>query len=94
MSDTRADTAAEWRARAEVAEARVAELAAERARLWEEVHRLRAERRQVEHYQAVAEKVTGSLSWRLTKPLRSGKALARRLREERERRARARRRSG
>ena len=55
--------------------ARVDELLAERARLWEEVHRLRAERREVEHYRQQAEYVTNSLSWRITAPLRIGKQL-------------------
>jgi predicted metal-dependent hydrolase len=54
---------------------RIDELLAERARLWEEVHRLRAERREVEHYRKQAEYVTGSLSWRITVPLRIGKQL-------------------
>jgi hypothetical protein len=57
------------------ASARVDELLAERARLWEEVHRLRAERREVEHYRQQAEYVTTSLSWRITAPLRIGKQL-------------------
>ena len=57
------------------ARARIDELLAERARLWEEVHRLRAERREVEHYRKQAEYVTGSLSWRITAPLRIGKQL-------------------
>ena len=57
------------------ASARVDELLAERARLWEEVHRLRAERREVEHYRQQADYVTGSLSWRVTAPLRAGKQL-------------------
>ncbi len=55
--------------------ARIDELLAERARLWEEVHRLRAERREVEHYRKQAEYVTNSLSWRITAPLRIGKQL-------------------
>src|SRR3954463_13028253 len=41
----------DWHARAQAAEARVAELAAERARLWEENNRLRAERRGGEDYE-------------------------------------------
>ena len=57
------------------ASARVEELLAERARLWDEVHRLRAERREVEHYRQQAEYVTSSLSWRVTAPLRVGKQL-------------------
>ena len=55
--------------------ARVDELLAERARLWREVHELRAERREVEHYRQQAEYVTSSLSWRVTAPLRAGKQL-------------------
>ena len=86
MSETRTDTAADWRARAEAAEARVTELAAERARLWEEVNRLRAERREVEYYERLAKQVTGSVSWKITEPLRAGKALALTVRRRREQR--------
>jgi hypothetical protein len=68
------------------AEARIAELAAERARLWEEVQRLRAERREVEYHERLLRDIQGSLSWRITTPLRAGKTLAvklrRRLRDE------------
>ena len=58
------------------AEARVAELAAERARLWDEVQRLRAERREVEYYERRFEQMERSVSWRVTTPLRAGKTLA------------------
>ena len=68
------------------ASARVEELLAERARLWEEVHRLRAERREVEHYRQQAEYVTSSLSWRVTAPLRLGKQLKVRLQRKLEER--------
>jgi hypothetical protein len=71
---TTSDT--DWRARAEAAEARVAELAAERARLWEELNRLRAERQDVDYYQRLATRMETSLSWRITAPLRLGKMLA------------------
>jgi hypothetical protein len=68
------------------ADARLAELAEERARLWEEVQRLRAERREVEYYERRFEQMERSLSWRVTTPLRAGKTLAvkvrRRLRSE------------
>jgi hypothetical protein len=68
------------------AEARVAELAAERARLWDEVQRLRAERREVEYFERRFAQMEASLSWRITTPLRAGKTLAvklrRRLRDE------------
>ena len=67
MSDTTESTSAE---------ARVAELAAERARLWEEVQRLRAERREVEYYERRFAQMESSLSWRITTPLRAGKTLA------------------
>ncbi len=60
---------------------------AERARLWEEVHRLRAERREVEYYERLAAQMTASVSWRITAPLRSGKgALAKARRKLAERR--------
>ena len=71
------------------AEAALAEAREERARLWEEVHRLRAERREVEYYERLATQMQTSVSWRITTPLRAGKVLAakvRRLQEERERR--------
>ncbi len=68
--------------------ARIDELLAERARLWEEVHRLRAERREVEHYRKQAEYVTGSLSWRITAPLRTGKQLKARVQRKLDERAR------
>jgi hypothetical protein len=57
-------------------DARVAELAEERARLWDEVQRLRAERREVEYYERRFEQMEQSLSWRVTSPLRAGKTLA------------------
>ena len=67
--------------------ARIDELLAERARLWEEVHSLRAERREVEHYRKQAEYVTSSLSWRITAPLRLGKQLKIRLQRKLDERA-------
>jgi hypothetical protein len=67
-------------------EARVAELAEERARLWEEVSRLRAERREVEYYERLARQMQGSLSWQITAPLRTGKALKMRIQRQREER--------
>jgi hypothetical protein len=63
-------TGMDWEARARAAEARVDELAGERARLWEELHHLRAERRQIEHYETVVNDMQNSLSWRLTFPVR------------------------
>ena len=67
-------------------EARVAELAEERARLWEEVNRLRAERREVEYYETLARQMQGSLSWQITAPLRTGKALKMRIQRKLEER--------
>lgn len=60
----------------------------ERARLWEELHRLRAERREVEYYERLAAQMQSSVSWRITTPLRSGKgALAKVRRKLAERRS-------
>ena len=66
--------------RTTASEARLEELLEERARLWEEVHRLRAERREVAYYEALAEQMRTSVSWRVTAPLRIGKTLAAKLR--------------
>ena len=48
----------------------------ERARLWEELHRLRAEHREVEYHEKLTRQMQSSVSWRITAPLRSGKTLA------------------
>ena len=63
----------DWETRARTAEARVEELAAERARLWEEVHRLRSDRREDEHFRDLARYMESSASWRITRPLREVK---------------------
>jgi predicted nuclease with TOPRIM domain len=79
---------ADWRERALRAEASLQEAQAERARLWEELNRLRAERREVEYFERLARQMEGSVSWQLTAPLRVGKGLAARVRrklDERER---------
>jgi hypothetical protein len=76
------ETHTDWKARAEAAEARVAELAAERTRLWEEVNRLRAVHREVDYYERLATQMQGSVSWRITAPLRIGKVLAAKLRRK------------
>ena len=52
------------------------ELRRENARLWAENNRLRAERREVEYYQKLAEGMRTSVSWQVTAPLRAGKKLA------------------
>jgi hypothetical protein len=68
--------------RLHTAEEALAEAREERARLWEEVHRLRAERREVEYYEQLATKMQTSVSWRLTAPLRSFKTLSIRVRRK------------
>ncbi len=70
------DTSTDWRARAEAAETRLAELRADNARLWDEVSRLKAERREVEYFERHAAHMEGSLSWQITAPLRQAKTLA------------------
>jgi uncharacterized protein (DUF3084 family) len=70
-----------WEARARTAEARVEELASERARLWEELQTLRAERAAVDHYQATVRKMEETASWRVTRPLRFAKRVLHKLRE-------------
>ena len=54
----------------------VDELQRENARLWAENNRLRAERREVEYYEALAGQMQSSLSWQITTPLRAAKTLA------------------
>ena len=68
------------------AEAALAEVREERARLWDEVHRLRAERREVEYFEQLATKMQTSVSWRITAPLRAGKVLAAKVRKQLEER--------
>jgi hypothetical protein len=51
------------------------ELRAENARLWEENHRLRAERRDIEHMERQVATMESSLSWQITSPLRAAKTL-------------------
>lgn len=48
----------------------------ERNRLWDELHRLKAERREVEYYENTLAEMRKSLSWRITAPLRVGKRYA------------------
>jgi hypothetical protein len=68
------------------AEAALAELREERARLWQEVHRLRAERREVEYYERLATQMSTSVSWRITAPLRAAKVLSAKVRRKLEER--------
>jgi hypothetical protein len=67
-------------------EAALAEAREERARLWEEVHRLRAERREVEYHERLVAQMQTSVSWRITAPLRAGKVLAAKVRKKLEER--------
>jgi chorismate mutase len=90
VSDTDTDTTSrDLQQRLDAAEAALAEARAERARLWEEVARLRAERREVEYYEARATQMQTSVSWQVTAPLRAAKALwaqvQRKLEQRRER---------
>lgn len=66
----------DWQRRALEAEAALQEARAESARLWEENNRLRAERREVEHLEGVVAHMEGSVSWKVTEPLRTAKRLA------------------
>ncbi len=70
-----AATSTDWETRARSAEARVQELAAERARLWEELQRLRAQERQIDHYETRVRYIESTASWRFTWPLRAAKTL-------------------
>jgi hypothetical protein len=63
----------DWETRARAAEARVQELADERARLWDELHRLRSERREDAHYRDLVRYMESTASWKLTWPLREVK---------------------
>jgi hypothetical protein len=74
MTDTQTD--ARWRERALAAEAALAELRLERARLWEELHRLRAAARERDYEHDLREALQASVSWRITAPLRAAKTLA------------------
>jgi hypothetical protein len=62
------------------------DLRTENARLWAENNRLRAERREVEYYQRLAEGMRTSVSWQITAPLRGGKVLAAKVRAKRDER--------
>jgi hypothetical protein len=63
--------------RALTAEAALEESLAERNRLWEELHRLKAGLREQEHYRSLYEQLIHSASWRITRPLRTTKWLVR-----------------
>jgi hypothetical protein len=63
----------DWRERALRAEADLADVRSERARLWEELNQLRASDRREDHFYRLYRSLEDSWSWKLTKPLRSGK---------------------
>ena len=83
---TGTETEADWRERALAAEAALQAAREERARLWDELHRLRAAERERDYEQRLRKGLEASISWRITAPLRSAKVLAtkvkRRLRSE------------
>ena len=58
-------------------EAALEEAVAERNRLWDELQRRKAAEHEVEALRRELADVTGSVSWRLTAPLRRAKRLAR-----------------
>ena len=74
MSDP-TTTTTDWEARALTAEARVRELTEERARLWDELHKLRSERSEEQHYRTVVRYMESTASWRITSPMRAFKRL-------------------
>jgi hypothetical protein len=76
----------EWSVRALRAEARLEEVLEERARLWEELHELRALRADEQYFQQLYRALEASVSWKVTRPLRSAKVLAAKVRRLRDRR--------
>lgn len=70
MADTPTNDAEQRALRAEAA---LEEMTAERNRLWEELHRRAAQDRELEHSKETVRLMRGSLSWRLTAPLRAAK---------------------
>jgi hypothetical protein len=76
----------DWEQRALAAEAALEEARAERARLWEELQRLQRERQDVAHLRDVVNHMEGSVSWKVTEPLRAAKTLAIRVQRQLEQR--------
>jgi predicted nuclease with TOPRIM domain len=62
-------------------ERRLEEALRERARLWEQLHEQRALEQEVEHLRRKVARMEGSLSWRITKPIRLVKQRYDRLRK-------------
>jgi hypothetical protein len=58
-----------------VAEDALEEALRERARLWEQLHEQRALEREVEDLRRKVARMEGSVSWRITKPLRVAKLI-------------------
>ena len=81
-------TDAEERARR--AEAALEEALAERNRLWNELQRRTASEHEADYYRSIYAALEGSLSWRMTAPLRDAKRIARRALAVASRRLRAR----
>jgi hypothetical protein len=77
MTVERADTDLEQRALK--AEAALEEALADSNRLWDELHRVKAELREQEHFRFLYEQLIHSSSWRVTRPLRTAKWLVREL---------------
>jgi hypothetical protein len=67
------------------AEAALAESLEERGRLWEQLQAARAGQADEEHFYRRYRALEASLSWKLTKPLRSAKTLALGLKKARDR---------
>jgi hypothetical protein len=65
--------------RAMNAEAALEEALAERNRLWDELHKAKAELREQEHFRFLYEQLISSTSWKLTAPLRTAKWFVREL---------------
>jgi len=59
-----------WKKRALEAEAALAAALVERNELWQELHKRAADEREIEYYRRLNAQIEGSLSWRLTAPLR------------------------
>jgi len=76
----------DWEQRALAAEAALEEARAERARQWEELQRLQRERQDVAHLRGVVRHMEGSVSWKVTEPLRAAKTLAIRIQRQLEQR--------
>ena len=75
------ESASDLEKRALQAEAALEEVIAERNRLWEELHRRKAQERELEHLRSAYHGLVTSHSWRLTAPLRGARWFVRQLPE-------------